>query len=405
MFILYSILIILIVIGLYHFGMKLLHWIATGEDDKPIKQNDEYVSEGTRLNMSCLEYMQYVNKGKTAAEGNTPLEVVIKEAGLDTSKLLDYVGEEKKVFNFRPQNFDEFVGQDDNKDRIKMAIKRIDMGMKVHFFFDALPGRGKTTMARIINNMIDGEFIERIGKQITPESLIDIMNHFNKSSKKYCILFIDEIDTLTHATCKVLNPLLEDFAIAGKKVKPFIFIGATIDKNELVKRGNGDMLDRISDHIYFENYNSNNIEKILLQYHKQIYSHHNITAEDITVIAQNCKESPRLSITMLEYYLAANDVQKVLGYFKIIQDGLTKIDISILQALKNRYPKTLGASALSQKAGINQKDYIEIYESYLVEKGYIDRLPMRKISDKGIELLNKLEVKNEGANLYSIKKW
>lgn len=338
-------------------------------------------------------YIDDILKGIAEQKKNddkSTMEVVIKESGFDTSKLLNYESDVKK-FNFRPSTFNEFIGQDENKDRIKMAIKRIELGMKVHFFFNALPGLGKTTMARLIANNLDAEFIERIGKQITPESLVDVMNCFHKSDKKHCIFFVDEVETLSFDVCKVLNPLLEDFAIAGKQVKPFIFIAATINKSELVKRGNGDMLDRISDHIYFENYTTQNIEDILNQYHSKLYNNFKTTPEDIHILSQNCKESPRISITMLEYYLASQNVYDVLKYFKIVKDGLTTTDVGILKALMERYPKTLGASALSQKAGVNQKDYIEIYESYLVNKGYINRTPMRMISDKGIKLLEGLK--------------
>jgi len=338
--------------------------------------------------MTATEIIAEYKKNKI--ENDKPQEVIIKEGSIDTSKLLNYKSDEKNKYIYRPQNFNEFIGQIKNKERIKMAIKRIKLGMKVHFFFNARPGMGKTTMARIISNILNSEFIEKIGKQVTPESLINIMNNFYKSNKKKCILFIDEIDTLSYDTCKILNPLLEDFAIANKKIKPFIFIGATIDKAKLVKRGNGDMLDRISDHIYFEPYEIEDIEKILIQYHQNLYNHFKVNEKDLKLLSKNCKESPRIAITMLEYYLASNNVQKVLEYFKIIKNGLTMIDVTILKVLAERYPKTLGASALSQKVRINAKDYIEIYESYLVEKGYIDRIPMRKISQKGLNFLYNL---------------
>lgn len=395
MFILYSILIILIVIGLYHFGMKLLHWIATGEDDKPIKQNDEYVSEGTRLNMSCLEYMQYVNEGKVANDGSTPLEVVIKDGGVDTSKLLNYEGDRQAKFKFRPTSFNEFIGQHQNKEIIKEAMQGIRMGELFHFFFYAKPGVGKTSMARLIQKELDAEMVELIGKQITNETLVNTMNQFYNSKKEYCILFVDEVDSVKAELCKIMNPMIEDFKLGDKHLRPFLFIGCTINKNVLIQRGNGDFLGRINYSIMFDKYNADDIKTILNQYIKQVYPKEVFSTKAVEIIAQNARNEPRKAIHMLKHYRINKDINSMIANFKIICNGLTAHDITVLKVLNTKYPKTMSASALSQTSGVNTNDYIMDIEPYLVEEGLVERPHKRVITVKGIELLNKLEVKNK----------
>ena len=75
---------------------------------------------------------------------------------------------------------------------------------------------------------------------------------------------------------------------------------------------------------------------------------------------------------------------------KIIRDGLTAKDIDILQAL-SMSTRAMGANALAMKAKLNEKEYITEFEPFLVEYGYIDRVPSRIITDKGRELLEQLK--------------
>ena len=58
------------------------------------------------------------------------------------------------------------------------------------------------------------------------------------------MFFIDELDTMDWKDLKILNPVIESYKIAGKKIKPFIFVGATINKHLLLDK-NSDTLDRI----------------------------------------------------------------------------------------------------------------------------------------------------------------
>lgn len=318
------------------------------------------------------------------------IEVVIKDGGVDTSKLLNYEGTKQARFVFRPSTFEEFVGQDSNKEIIKDALAGIRMGELFHFFFYAKPGVGKTSMARVMQKELNAEMVEMIGKQITMDSLISAMNTFYNSDKEYCILFIDEVDTVKSELCKVMNPMIEDFKLGDKQLHPFIFIGCTINKNILIQRGNGDFLGRVNYPIMFDKYNKNDIMRILNQYIEQVYSEEKFDKKAIDVIAENCRNEPRKAIHMLKHYRINKDINKMISNYKIIKNGLNIIDIKVLKVLNSKYPKTMSASALSQNSGINTNDYITDIEPFLVEEGYVERPHKRIISEKGIKLLQSI---------------
>jgi len=338
-------------------------------------------------NVDILEYFEQT-KPSVVQEGET-LSIVIKDGQLDTNKIIEYEGEGIRKFEFRPLKWEQFIGQEEAKDRGKTIIKKIKKGLKSHFLVDGIKGHGKTTYVELLANDINAHIIKRIGKQINEDNLPDIINEINTSKSKYVMLFVDEIDTMDWKVLKMFNPIIESFKIAGKQIKPFIFAGATINKHILIKQ-NPDTLDRIPTPIKFKRYNSIELLQIIEQYIKELYSDEEIKPEDLIVIAENCKYNPRTAIALLEEYIVEHNIQKVLANCNIMNMGLTKIDIKLLKIL-NDSPKAIGANVLATKCGLSQEEYIREFEPYLVEYGYVNRVPSRIITEKGKQLLEELK--------------
>ena len=317
--------------------------------------------------------------------------IVLKESSFDTSRIKSYDGEDMKNFEFRPQNFKQFIGQEDAKEKAKTIMSKARRGIKSHFLVDGIKGHGKTTYVELLAKQLDAKLIERIGRQIDEDGLVNIVNEINSSEEEFVVFFIDEFETMDWKLIKILNPMIESFKISGKKIKPFTFVGATINKHILLKN-NPDTLDRIppSHHIKFERYNSEEIKAILFQYKEQLYGREIVASQVMDSVSKNCKFNPRTSIALLEDFIIEGDINKVLKNSKIIRDGLTAKDIDILQAL-SMSTRAMGANALAMKAKLNEKEYITEFEPFLVEYGYIDRVPSRVITDKGRELLEQLK--------------
>jgi len=347
-----------------------------------IKDSEEHYQVSGEETIISEEEVEEENKGE-------PLKVEIKNAQFNTSRITPYKGEEIKKFEFRPQVWEQFIGQLEGKNKAKTIIKKAKRGIKCHFLVDGIKGHGKTTFVELLAKNLNAKLIERVGKQIDEDNLVDIMNEINTSTEKYVVFFIDEMETMDWKVIKILNPIIEQFKINNVRIKPFIFAGATINKHILITN-NPDTLDRISTPIKFERYTAEDIEKIVRQYKNQLYPEDNVSDEVIKVISQNAKFNPRTSIVLLEDYIVEQNIKKVLKNSKIIKNGLNELDIEILNTL-NQSKRALGANALAMKCKLSQKEYITEFEPFLVEYGYVNRVPSRVITPKGKQLLEELK--------------
>lgn len=302
---------------------------------------------------------------------NIPVKIPYKKA----SKRRSNKDPLKSGFNIKKLKKDIFYGFKLNKDCL--------------YLIEDFIVNHNTTFVELLAKSLNAKLIERVGKQLDEDSLVDIVNEINTSKEKYVIFFLDEIETADWRVIKILNPIIEQFKINNIKIKPFIFVGATINKHILIKN-NPDTLDRIPTHIKFARYTVEDIEKIVKQYRQQLYTDENISEEVMKLISKNCKFNPRTSISLLEDYIVEQDIKKVLKNSKIVKNGLNEIDIEILKAL-NQSKRALGANALAQRVKLSQKEYITEFEPFLCEYGYINRVPSRIITDKGKKLLENLK--------------
>jgi len=332
------------------------------------------------------EYMENID--------NLPTEVIIKEGQFDTSLIKEYTGEGLKQFEFRPQTFNQFIGQPEAKERAKTIIKKAQRGLKAHFLIDGIRGHGKTVYCELLAKELNAHILKRTGNQVNINNMVDIINEINMSTNPYVILFIDEIETMDKKLFKTFNPIIESFEIAGKRIKKFIFAGATINKHILLKN-NPDTLDRIYTHIKFIRYTDDEITQIINQYVKELYHNEQIEKDTIIAISRNCKYNPRTAIALLEDYIVEKDIYKVLKTWHIVINGLNNKDIQILQIL-HKSKKPMGANALAMRCGLTQQEYIREFEPYLVEYDYINRVPSRVITEKGKELI--ITINKRGKN-------
>jgi len=327
------------------------------------------------------------NEQEQISEKNEPLAVKIKDNKLETDKIIEYKGEEIKQFEFRPQTWEQFISQTNAKEQAQTIKKKARKGIRCHFLLSAIKGHGKTTFIELFAKDIGAKLIHRVGKQVDEDELLNIINEINTSEEKFVVFFLDEIDTTDWKVIKILNPIIEQFKINNKKIKPFIFACATINKHKLIKN-NPDTLDRIPHQIQFTRYTTSDIATILTQYKQQLYPTENVSNEIIMTIAKSCKFNPRTSISFLEDYIVVKDINKVLQDRHIVKDGLTEIDMKILKIL-SQAKRPMGANALAMRVGIGEQQYLREYEPYLVEFDYIARIPSRIITEKGRQALIK----------------
>jgi Holliday junction DNA helicase RuvB len=290
-------------------------------------------------------------------------------------------------YSFRPKTLEEYIGQQNAKERILLNIEKIKTMKPIHFILSGTRGHGKTTLAYIIANILNLEIDTYVGGSFTIDNLTDFVNKNNKSLNPR-ILFVDEVHGINREVAEFMYPLLEDFiwASGGQKVRPFIFIGATTDKN-ILSTNYAPLVDRCaSGDVVLEHYVAEDIKTILKQYNDKIYQK-NITENIYDILSNNTRFNPRTSIAMFEDFIVCKDINKVLNAHKIVKDGLTIDDIIVLKHLAE-INKPVGVEVLAIVTQQTRQDYITLLEPFLIQQGYISRTARgRVITEKGKELL------------------
>ena len=292
-------------------------------------------------------------------------------------------------YNYRPQYLDEYIGQEQAKDNVRLNIKEIIEQNPVHFLLSGRAGTGKTTLAYIIANHIGFKIHYYIGGTFDLSSLFDFL-YLNQESSIPNVLFIDEIHSLKKDVIEMLYPILEDFkTVNDVQIRKFVFIGATTNKFVLIKKYKP-LVDRIDGQIELENYTQEDIIKILKQYNQQVYKQE-IDEKIYNILSLNSRFTPRIAIQMFRKFVVCKDINRILKANNIVTEGLTNKDIIILKHLEE-VKKPVGEETLSIVSGTDKANYHYVIEPYLIEYGYIGKVRGGRILlDKGKQLLQQIK--------------
>src|SRR5690606_27460033 len=120
--------------------------------------------------------------------------------------------EESFESSLRPRLLRDFVGQEQDKDNLAIAIEAaLQRGEALdHVLLFGPPGLGKTTLAQIVANEMNVGFRSTSGPVIEKRGdLAAILTSIEEND----VLFIDEIHRLNPAIEEILYPAMEDFQI------------------------------------------------------------------------------------------------------------------------------------------------------------------------------------------------
>ena len=299
-------------------------------------------------------------------------------------------GELRQETGLRPQKLDDYIGQQNAKDNLKIFIEaaRLRGEPLDHVLFYGPPGLGKTTMAGIIANELgvdikitSGPAIERAG------DLAAILTNLNEND----VLFIDEIHRLNRSVEEVLYSAMEDFdldIIIGKgpsarsirlDLSKFTLIGATTRAGSL----SAPLRDRFGVLSKFELYTTDELEQII----RRSAGILGIEAdeESITEMARRSRGTPRVANRILKRIRDFSQVKgqgvitgeitrEGLEALQIDSMGLERLDREILQAIIERFNGgPVGIDTIAASIGEERVTIEEAYEPYLLQIGFLSR--------------------------------
>jgi Holliday junction DNA helicase RuvB len=297
----------------------------------------------------------------------------------------------------RPRTLDEFVGQRELKEHLKIVLEAARRRSQVvdHLLFAGPPGLGKTTLAGIIAtecevelHVTSGPALERAG------DLAAILTKLGEGD----VLFIDEIHRLSRSVEEILYPAMEDFQIdivVGKgpaassirlTMPPFTLVGATTRTGMIT----GPLRDRFGYVARLDYYDADELETIVTRAAGILDV--GIEAEGAREIARRSRGTPRIANRLLRRVrdfaevradgVVTSDVAREgLSVFGVDGLGLDKIDRALLTALCSQFGgRPVGLSTLAITLGEQPETVEDVHEPFLIQQGLIARTPRGRVA-------------------------
>jgi holliday junction DNA helicase RuvB len=319
--------------------------------------------------------------------------------------------------SLRPRRLADFVGQESVRQQLAVSIEAAAARGDAldHVLLAGPPGLGKTSLAQIVAAELGVPFVQTAGPALERKGDVAA---FLTALEPRAVFFVDEIHRLPRALEETFYPAMEDGQLpitvgqgAGARIvtldlPPFTLVGATTRAGLLTTP----LRDRFGIQHRLEHYDAGHLADIVTRSARLLGI--DVEAAGAHAIAARSRGTPRVANRLLKRVrdyaevrgdgtVTATVAGHALDLLEVDAEGLDRLDRELLRAICELFGGgPVGLSTRAVAVGEEQDTVEDVYEPYLLQRGFIERTPRGRAATRRAWLHLGLEPPAESASLF-----